>query len=468
MNARTEKVHAAESLRREGWPTTKIARVLGQSGADRRKWFRQPRDGKRSAITQLFAAQTCPYPRRVTCKASPAPSAASNLPPASPPPTRVTACRSTRHKLRNVVATYLQIQDGKRTAWQRFVSPKALPLSSTLLVVIPLVLQISSVLGIAIQGLGKTADADLRTRRWGSMGLSGVSDLKSPYPWFGGKSRIMADGGRDSATCELRRSVPRFARSCCSAVPNRSREPKPSTILMGSSPTLASGSKPTRGRRPIRRLAGQRACLHARHAWLVGRKDSIQSRLEGDPSGSTPRSPGGGAGVFVAGSVRGGARAFGKWSGVGQGRCGRRRQPENGPPRRPGVASTGRIAGSPEYPSPFSPIVFAASACAAAIGRGFAGRRRRQCLVWRQVPSSSIRLPRRSGRDNRSTARINDRRPCRPGWAIRHGDDPEDADCLMRLRRRARHAGFVGDACRGRREAVCVSVDQARQSQRRA
>lgn len=43
MNARTEKVHAAESLRREGWPTAKIARVLGQSERTVRKWFHDNR-----------------------------------------------------------------------------------------------------------------------------------------------------------------------------------------------------------------------------------------------------------------------------------------------------------------------------------------------------------------------------------------------------------------------------------------
>lgn len=72
-------------------------------------------------------------------------------------------------QIANVVATYLQIQDGKRTAWQRFVSPKALPLS-TLLAIIPLVLQILAALGIAIPGLGKAADSDLEA----AMGINGV------------------------------------------------------------------------------------------------------------------------------------------------------------------------------------------------------------------------------------------------------------------------------------------------------
>jgi len=43
MRIRTEKVHAAESLRREGWPTAKIARVLGQSERTVREWFQDNR-----------------------------------------------------------------------------------------------------------------------------------------------------------------------------------------------------------------------------------------------------------------------------------------------------------------------------------------------------------------------------------------------------------------------------------------
>lgn len=39
MHTRTEKVHAAELLRREGWATAKIARALGQSERTVRRWF---------------------------------------------------------------------------------------------------------------------------------------------------------------------------------------------------------------------------------------------------------------------------------------------------------------------------------------------------------------------------------------------------------------------------------------------
>lgn len=43
MPARTEKVHAAELLRREGWSTAKIARTLGQSERTVREWFQNNR-----------------------------------------------------------------------------------------------------------------------------------------------------------------------------------------------------------------------------------------------------------------------------------------------------------------------------------------------------------------------------------------------------------------------------------------
>ena len=59
-----------------------------------------------------------------------------------------------------VISAYLSAQDAKRTVWQRLTAPRALPLS-TLLAIVPLVLQILAALGIAIPGLGKTSDADL-------------------------------------------------------------------------------------------------------------------------------------------------------------------------------------------------------------------------------------------------------------------------------------------------------------------
>lgn len=72
-------------------------------------------------------------------------------------------------QLANVIATYLQLQDSRRTVWQRLTAPKALPLN-TLLAIIPLVLQILAALGITIPGLGKMADADLEA----AMGINGV------------------------------------------------------------------------------------------------------------------------------------------------------------------------------------------------------------------------------------------------------------------------------------------------------
>lgn len=73
-------------------------------------------------------------------------------------------------QLANVIATYLQLQDSRRTVWQRLTAPKALPLS-TLLAIVPLVLQILAALGITIPGFGgKTVDRDLDA----AMGMNGV------------------------------------------------------------------------------------------------------------------------------------------------------------------------------------------------------------------------------------------------------------------------------------------------------
>ena len=116
------------------------------------------------------------------------------------------------------------------------------------------------------------------------MGFTGVSDLKSPYPWFGGKSRIMADVWARFG--DVRNFVDPF---------------------LGSLAPLLCRPQPFEGTETVNDLDGfianfWRAVqadpeavaryadwpvnendLHARHAWLVGRKDSIQSRLEGDP-----------------------------------------------------------------------------------------------------------------------------------------------------------------------------------------
>lgn len=108
--------------------------------------------------------------------------------------------------------------------------------------------------------------------------------LKSPYPWFGGKSSIMGEVWARFGS--VRNFVDPF---------------------LGSLAPLLCRPEPFEGTETVNDLDGfvanfWRAVqadpeavaryadwpvnendLHARHAWLVGRKDSIQSRLEGDP-----------------------------------------------------------------------------------------------------------------------------------------------------------------------------------------
>lgn len=110
------------------------------------------------------------------------------------------------------------------------------------------------------------------------------SVLKSPYPWFGGKSRVSSLVW--SRFGEVRNYVEPF---------------------FGSGAVLLQRPTPFSGVETINDLDGFVAnfwralkadpeavaewCdwpvnendLHARHAWLVERKDSMQSRLEGDP-----------------------------------------------------------------------------------------------------------------------------------------------------------------------------------------
>jgi len=110
------------------------------------------------------------------------------------------------------------------------------------------------------------------------------AELKSPYPWFGGKSLIAAALWR------------RLGEVRCYVEP-----------FFGSGAALLARPQPFDGVETISDLDGLvcnfwRAVrkdpdavaehadwpviendLHARHAWLVGQKDSLQARLEGDP-----------------------------------------------------------------------------------------------------------------------------------------------------------------------------------------
>jgi site-specific DNA-adenine methylase len=110
------------------------------------------------------------------------------------------------------------------------------------------------------------------------------AELKSPYPWFGGKSLIAAALWR------------RLGDVKCYVEP-----------FFGSGAALLARPQPFDGVETISDLDGLvcnfwRAVrkdpdavaehadwpviendLHARHAWLVGQKDSLQARLEGDP-----------------------------------------------------------------------------------------------------------------------------------------------------------------------------------------
>jgi hypothetical protein len=108
--------------------------------------------------------------------------------------------------------------------------------------------------------------------------------LKAPYPWFGGKASVAP------LVWERFGDVRNFV------------DP-----FFGSGAILLSRPTPFEGTETVNDLDGLLAnfwravaaapdavaehadwpvnenCLHARHAWLVGRKDSLQARLEGDP-----------------------------------------------------------------------------------------------------------------------------------------------------------------------------------------
>ena len=108
--------------------------------------------------------------------------------------------------------------------------------------------------------------------------------LKAPFPYFGGKSRIAplvwrrfgkvrnyVEPFMGSGACLLARPLPfegvETVNDACGFIANfwRALQADPASVAHWASWPVNEND------------------LHARHAWLVGRKDSMQARLEGDP-----------------------------------------------------------------------------------------------------------------------------------------------------------------------------------------
>ena len=107
--------------------------------------------------------------------------------------------------------------------------------------------------------------------------------LKAPFPYFGGKSR-MAD-----AVWERLGDVPNYVEpfvGSCATLLRRPHEPNCETVNdldgMVANFWRAVQSDPEAVAYHADHPVNEND-LHARHAWLVGQKDSLQERLEGDP-----------------------------------------------------------------------------------------------------------------------------------------------------------------------------------------
>ena len=114
--------------------------------------------------------------------------------------------------------------------------------------------------------------------------MSSARVLKSPYPWFGGKSRIMDQVW--SRFGDVRNFVDPFLGSCaallCRPTPFNGTETVNDLDGFAANFWRAVQADPE----AVARYADwpvNENDLHARHSWLVARKDDLQSRLEGDP-----------------------------------------------------------------------------------------------------------------------------------------------------------------------------------------
>lgn len=110
-----------------------------------------------------------------------------------------------------------------------------------------------------------------------------MKKLKAPFPYFGGKSRVAAEVWRRFG--DVKNYVEPFCGSCAVLL-QRPTEPRVETVNdtdgMISNFWRALKYAPD----DVVEHADWPALendLHARHAWLIGQKDSLQSRLEGDP-----------------------------------------------------------------------------------------------------------------------------------------------------------------------------------------
>ena len=108
--------------------------------------------------------------------------------------------------------------------------------------------------------------------------------LKSPFPYFGGKSKVAADVWSRFGV------VDNYVEPFCGSAAMLLGRPEPfgGSETVNDKDGLISNFWRAMAAAP-ERVAGfadwpvNENDLHARHSWLVGQKDSLQARLEGDP-----------------------------------------------------------------------------------------------------------------------------------------------------------------------------------------
>jgi site-specific DNA-adenine methylase len=115
------------------------------------------------------------------------------------------------------------------------------------------------------------------------------NQLKAPFPWFGGKSRVAAQVWQRFG--DVSNYVEPFAGSLAVLL-GRPHAPHVETVndLDGyicnfwRAVQLDPEEVARHATNPVNECD-----LHARHAWLVQQRDTLTARLMGDPEFSTPR-----------------------------------------------------------------------------------------------------------------------------------------------------------------------------------
>ena len=140
-----------------------------------------------------------------------------------------------------------------------------------------------------------------------------MKPIPSPFPYFGGKRKVADQVWQRFG--KVQNYVEPFAGSAAALfarpLPFSGNETINDVDGMVANFWRAVKLRPEKTAEHADNLVNEND-LHARHAWLVGQKEALSARLEGDPEWCDPKVAGGGFGACRAGLVPGSALGAGR------------------------------------------------------------------------------------------------------------------------------------------------------------